>query len=491
MISLRVEFLTGRYHATPWGRHVNEGAPEWPPSPYRLIRALVDVWQRKLPEWPTERVEPILRALAGEAPEFYLPPAQSSHTRSYLSQNDFDPMARQKVLDSFVVLGDNRHVDMTWPKAVLAEQQSDDLQTLAGQLNYLGRSESWVSIQVNETPETANCVPTDSFGADIEPVSVACAALTEAPPVVSQKKSKKGAAAGPLLSPWLDGLCKTTTEITAEGWSQPPALQMTTYGRNRNWMKGARRRRKTLLAKPITTVVFALNSRTPLRDIYTIDIASRFRVAAQSRSKRAFGEHAVSETFHGHDSEGKPLQGHNHAYYLPLDLDGDRLLDHLVVYCREGFDRNEQLALDEVRKLWQSKGRPDIHCIPVEWLAQPERYSHFKESTVLRSVTPFLPAQHYARRRGTLDSWLTEQIKLELRRNGHPEPIRVTKLPDHNGEPWFAFRRTRKSDERPRPAYGFELEFDHPVTGPISLGSQCHFGLGLFLPNVTHCGSTG
>ena len=29
-VNLKLTFPSGRYHATPWGRHVNEGAPEWP-----------------------------------------------------------------------------------------------------------------------------------------------------------------------------------------------------------------------------------------------------------------------------------------------------------------------------------------------------------------------------------------------------------------------------------------------------------------------------
>jgi hypothetical protein len=31
MIGIAITFPTGRFHATPWGRHVNEAAQEWPP----------------------------------------------------------------------------------------------------------------------------------------------------------------------------------------------------------------------------------------------------------------------------------------------------------------------------------------------------------------------------------------------------------------------------------------------------------------------------
>ena len=36
-VIIRLTFPGGQYHATPWGRHVNEGAVEWPPSPWLMI----------------------------------------------------------------------------------------------------------------------------------------------------------------------------------------------------------------------------------------------------------------------------------------------------------------------------------------------------------------------------------------------------------------------------------------------------------------------
>jgi CRISPR-associated protein Csb2 len=47
MISLSLRFLAGRYHATPWGRHVNEAALAWPPEPVRVLRALIACHYRK------------------------------------------------------------------------------------------------------------------------------------------------------------------------------------------------------------------------------------------------------------------------------------------------------------------------------------------------------------------------------------------------------------------------------------------------------------
>ena len=40
MVALAFRFDLGRYHASRWGTHVNEAAVEWPPSPWRILRAL-------------------------------------------------------------------------------------------------------------------------------------------------------------------------------------------------------------------------------------------------------------------------------------------------------------------------------------------------------------------------------------------------------------------------------------------------------------------
>ncbi len=75
MIGISVSFPSGRFHATPWGRHVNEGAPEWPPSPWRFLRALVATWKRKLDDQLSQAdVELLLRALIAP-PQLLLPPA--------------------------------------------------------------------------------------------------------------------------------------------------------------------------------------------------------------------------------------------------------------------------------------------------------------------------------------------------------------------------------------------------------------------------------
>ena len=72
MLRIDLTLLAGRFHATPWGRHVNEGEPEWPPSPWRLLRALVSSWKRTAPHLSEKELQPLFSKLA-EAPSFGKP----------------------------------------------------------------------------------------------------------------------------------------------------------------------------------------------------------------------------------------------------------------------------------------------------------------------------------------------------------------------------------------------------------------------------------
>src|SRR5436309_7738467 len=85
-VIIRLTFPGGQYHATPWGRHVNEGVPEWPLSPWRLLRALIATWRRKCPELGELAVRRVLEQLV-HPPQFRLPPARVAHTRHAMPMN--------------------------------------------------------------------------------------------------------------------------------------------------------------------------------------------------------------------------------------------------------------------------------------------------------------------------------------------------------------------------------------------------------------------
>ena len=144
MLVIKFAFTANRYHATQWGRNVNEGAPEWPPSPWRILRGIVATWRRTLSGMDPGRVIPVLEAMASEHPEFRLPMASTGHTRHFMPVYEGTREGRDLVIDSFVAIRPGDPVFAMWPGLELASQQNEDLNNILRNMPYLGRAESWV-----------------------------------------------------------------------------------------------------------------------------------------------------------------------------------------------------------------------------------------------------------------------------------------------------------------------------------------------------------
>src|SRR5438552_15250204 len=71
---LQLTFPWGRYYAHPWGLNpARLREAEWPPSPWRLLRALVAGWFRAHPGQPGRSdLLDLLRALGAELPDIHI-----------------------------------------------------------------------------------------------------------------------------------------------------------------------------------------------------------------------------------------------------------------------------------------------------------------------------------------------------------------------------------------------------------------------------------
>lgn len=99
MVVIRLRFPGGRYHATPWDSHVNEGRVEWPPSPWRLLRGLVSVGftTQSWSEVP-ETAKSLLKKLADKPPSYSLPVVTPAHNRHYMPLGKFKNKVEQTTL---------------------------------------------------------------------------------------------------------------------------------------------------------------------------------------------------------------------------------------------------------------------------------------------------------------------------------------------------------------------------------------------------------
>ncbi len=545
MIALSLRFLTGRFHATPWGRHVNEGALEWPPSPWRILRAMVATWKRKLNDDPScsyTSTESLLKKLSC-LPLFVLPRASTGHTRHFMPWFKKGPDDRTLVFDAFVSIDNINDVILFWPDVLLDEAEKKALHSIASGMGYLGRAESWVEARVLDNAEAQdafqriNCYLLNtkqilSFDEnEMEPVRVLCADPETAFAKDHTPKLKRLEGRGktkiqteaPLYDPdW--HLCMETLELHSKRWSDPPGSKWITYLRPRDSFKTEPREAKTMEIQSRPTVArFAIDSTVlPLVE-ETIKVAEVARWTAMGiyrriEEQRLYGVPTPngqtlprSEVFSGKDDGGRPLEGHKHAFFLPSDEDGDGRIDHLTIIAEMGFGPQEVKVLDRMRRLKRDVGEPlNLVLLAMGLKGAISSPRLFGSSKVWISATPFIATRHQKARGSKKDppellgltnqrvfsrQVLIEEIR-RLRELGPeiPEPVSVEFLNEehrmgaHRLRPiqFKRFRRKRSDDGGRRPAGAFRIVFPEPVLGPICLGHSSHFGLGLFVPEKEH-----
>ncbi|RLF71991.1 MAG: type I-U CRISPR-associated protein Cas5/Cas6 [Thermoplasmata archaeon] len=540
MIAVRIRFTAGRYHATIWGKHVNEAIPEWPPSPWRLLRALIATWKRKTTWVEEKKVREIISKLL-EPPYFKLPRASVGHSRHYMpwskqwaKQRD---QSRTMVIDTFVVVNPEDYLEIYWPNQILSEDQQNILEELLKRLSYLGRTESWCEASLIK--ERRDLIVKDSglvdeaTGEVVAPVRPYTGKLSEDEELVEVLVPSREIDPKAPLNEEHPLLVRTGILREKEGRIDPPGSKWVLYVRNKEcFTPQLKSEPLTTDIKPIKVVRYKFHSTVPPRITETLELAYLARIAAMG----IYGgkEKRRSPILSGKGEDGKPLKGHTHAFYFITDEDRDGKADHLTIYSPNGFDMEHQKALLQMKKLYPRKEGADIYLLLLGMAEDPDELKRcpiFMESMVWYSSTPYLLTRHPKLARD--GSWkvkdlpegiqilipekitphpskehlLThygilpdmskiqvdgplDQILLEMERRGLPKPEKITLYPSwflgNRPHRWLEFRRYRRG--RPDPPigipYGFKLHFSEPIKGPIALGHACHYGMGLFLPEL-------
>jgi len=536
-VTLKLQFPGGRYHATPWGRHVNEGVAEWPPSPWRLLRALIATWKRKCPELSENQVRRVLTQLL-PAPQFRLPSVRVAHTRHYMPWEKKGPADRTLVFDTFVAVGRNDAVLVHWPEAILTSDDTGVLSRLVENLTTLGRAEGWVHAEVTNETADPNCVPKAVSGPTEELVPVFCPDQATAfgsehyPPAPDAKAIKKGLKPNEFLFDcprW--HLCLDTETIHGEKWPRVPGSTWVSYAREVSAF--------TSKATPVppappknkdgpTVARFLLDGPVLPSVTHTVRVAEAFRRAAMGRFSVWCKQHQKEgETFRRHDQpekfssptlSGKTEKGemrtdHGHAHYLPTAEGNDhRRINRITVYAEDGFGPGEIAALTAVRRLEvpAGGGRTHTHSVQLLGLGPTDMFRGqvdlFRESDTWESWTPFVAHRHL-KRRGTKKDILREPTGEQIsfaefsmreliakRRLG--SLVAVEPLPSllKGTIRCVEFERHREragDDGRTRAHGGFRLRFATAICGPVCLGYASHYGLGQFLPSPTNHPSGG
>ena len=458
MFALTFRFPAGRYHATPWGRNVNEADVAWPPEPWRLLRTLIAAWWRKgdHERWSKSDLAALIDGLAEAPPDYHLPEgAIHAHTRHYMPQGKLDK-GREKtalVFDGFVHLPEGAEIVAAWPDLTLKGGLLELAADLAESVGYLGRAESWTECRaVDDWNGEANCRVVGAGGAGtpvrvLAPRSPAAYAAererlianakheTVSATFQQRRSSKarngqagaafrsKGTGADTLPERLVDALALDTTDYQDRGWSRPPAARELVYVCSADASPGVVPRafvgrRRLIRSEDLPTVARFLVAGRPLPRLEdAVKLGELMRRAALAqfgwRKDEATGRSIPSapSQISGRDADGRPLAdpSHPHAFWLPEDADSDGWIDHISVYIESGINDQVRARFDRITRLWlATRQRPSAdEADPVtvkEWRLALEGFGRpadfagsariFGVASKWRSMTPFLAAGH-------------------------------------------------------------------------------------------------
>lgn len=483
MIALKIRFLAGRFHGTGWHSAHNEAVPEWPPSPWRILRALLSA--AFACEAPRREVEPLLAKLRG-LPRYRVPAATDAHTRHYVPDTDEASHKRAKLFDAFVAVEggarDPAPLVVGWEGELLPGER-ELLARLCRRVSFLGRAESWAEFELADNDAAWNCVPDE-----VSPAPSATSLLALAPEeelrawADGQARPKKGADVPRAL--W-DVLTFTGGRYRAEGWSAVPGTRLARYVFDTPAFRRAVVPTSTRRSFDRPTVArFAIRSAVLPRLHDALALGERLRKSAMAQSKRVCGD--ARPVFSGHGWTGA---SHGHAMYLASSEDprNDGYIDHLLIRAGSGFEEDDLMALQRLRRLWGRGGHDlDLVLLGVGSASdfggtERPRTRLLATGRVWNSVTPFVPARHPKVVRGDPQDTIEQQISRGCEQLLGVRPLQVEGFVG-NGD-WLRFRRRRFEGggrRGPDRAFGARITFAEAVEGPIALGYGAHFGLGLF-----------
>ncbi len=510
-------FPLGRFHATRWNQNPFEDRfGEWPPSPWRLLRALAARWfqyQRETGD-DDERVrDAMLGALAASQPAFWLPPCVASgpDLRQYVpteikfTKTKDIPEVKQPVptlvRDRCRAIPCDEAILWVWEAVALGPRERELLVNLLRRMHYFGRAESWARFELLGEADPlppVNCVlfrdPTD----DRVPVLV--------------PESTDGL---------MDVILARTGDSIMSHRPVPPGTawryaQLPNRPTTKPRVHSSSDTRLHVARYALDSTVLPLVTET----LPVGEAARRALMSIHGRLTEQNGTRGRSAVLSGKDAHGNPLTGHAHAYYLPADEDCDGRLDHLTIFARDGFGPAERRALDGLLSLSTVREGEERHPLRLFLLGMGtlDEYAPgiLQKSKVWVSATPYI-ATRYAKTRGrnriamsspeARAEFLLADLRAQLAAvrpdvaGSSAGSFTIAPEWDENGVfriprgettshglraiEFKRFRSKPGDDGGRRLAGAFRIEFPTEVRGPIALGHSSHFGLGLFIPEIS------
>ena len=434
MLTIVLKFPWGRYYAHPWG--INPGRlreAEWPPSPWRLLRALISGWFRANPgQEPNAECQELIEALARECPNIGIGKVSFSQTVHWQPNYGATSKPEQKREATYKVTRHENHfvavhgpIIFRWSQVELSESQLSLLSKLLGEVTYFGRAESlcYAVIGKNGTENLDNigwCTPRllkngMEQARFISPAyrDVFCPnpsdfSITDLWNLRSLSSGLESTNAPPHL---VDQLLKRDMETDGallvsyrmpDGWPEKWVVRSPQTVR--------RTKTKALSKGPKAAhyLCFSLQCRVPLLPKFIVPLAEQFRKAASSSMRKVYGQATSSFAIFGHvrDRPENLVGEHQHAFYLPMGRKGNSVdfLRDLHVWCPVGFTQSEIEIFLRIHRLNWGSGKFPVRPVLTAICKNPPIEAPFSTgetaSRLWRCVSPFVPPRHFYRGSG-------------------------------------------------------------------------------------------
>lgn len=498
---LEQSFPLGRFHATPWKVFpYDDPHGEWPPSPWRLVRAVLSrsfQLDREIADSTVSHAtlrNALVRAFATSEVSWQLPastwrgpglrqyqPAEFRRVPASAKEPGMMAYNTTKVLDNFWVTCNSNNAPVVWlfNGSEWTDALLSHLDACLARMTYFGRAESITEIRrLPATP--VDCLPLVKLHQRRTGNSV---------PVLALKPDAN-----------LAQLEATTDALSVKDTNIPPGSRWMFAERPaRPAIKPMPRSRPEL--PPVSLIQFAIGSKVAPRYRDTVLITERFRnrvlgcftkiLTNRPSMKWSEAPGEIREQallLSGKDSHGNPATGHRHASFFICGTPD--LPSRLCVWRDEPFTDSEQRAILE------AAGRPlplnykddpwTLNLVPLDKLVPAPPGLHGSTHRKWKSLAPYVPPLHVYGRSGKEKSGcaVAEQVTRELESRGFPVDKLVADITEFG---WVKIHRVKAEQggrtNNEKLGYMVKLTFGQAVQGPISLGASCHFGLGLFVPD--------
>lgn len=504
-------FPLGRFHATRWNQNPFEDPyGEWPPSPWRLLRALAARWfqySRETADCDAQLRDNLLKSMSSTLPMFRIPETtwrgvalrqyqptgledqykykKQAGTNKKVLDYSYKEVSKSLVEDHYRAVPNNDSLIWLWDSLTLPVQQTILLKELLRRVLYFGRAESFCRFDLAEsTSVEPNCYLSPERGVG--------------PPVLVALPNPDIKV---LLAATDDELIARRRIPPGTAWyyaSIPPCPRISVRPSPRPQVRSA-----------LTIVQFAVGGRVYPPPSRWVKVIERFRgQVLRSLAQQMTGNPKASyrdlstedrdrlSLMCGKDGQGRPLCQNEHAYFS-FWPDQSGLPTRLVCWRDTPFTESEVealLAASEHIYSWEY-GKSDwkLRLVPLPFETPPPP-GFDSESDCWISITPFVPPANRRRfrqngriRPGETPECLVAKLLVKC---GYPAPEHVELLNGPAAQEWVVVHATRRERTQMRrnvtskslPGFRLRVLFREPVQGPIALGDSAHFGLGLFAP---------